>query len=78
MIPRGRAGAPAVSPDIFLAFNVTVILPAKISGIFVVCPCSVVILRISPGSLSNLKFCLSGKSSVCLVDLALQGIFFFP
>jgi hypothetical protein len=44
----------------------------------VVCPGSLVILRISPGSASHLKLFDTEKSSVCIVDLALRGIFFSP
>jgi hypothetical protein len=47
------------------------------SGVIVVCPCSLVILRVPPGSPSHLKPFDAGKSLVCLVDLELRGIFFF-
>jgi hypothetical protein len=48
-----------------------------ISSLVVMCPCSLVILRILPGSASHLKLFDHGKSSVYLLDLALRVIFFF-
>jgi hypothetical protein len=35
-----------------------------------------VIIRFSPGSPSHFEFCHVKKSSICLVDFALRGVFF--
>jgi hypothetical protein len=60
-----------------LAFNLTVILPAN----DVWCFRSVTLLSREPSrpplSPSHLTLFDAGKSSVCRVDLALRGIFFF-
>jgi hypothetical protein len=71
---RGRRGR--VSRD-FLAFNVTVILPANDVGCFGrVTLLSRELSRLAWIALS-FNIIDAGKCSVCFVDLALLGIFFF-
>jgi hypothetical protein len=46
------------------------------SSVFVVCLCSLMVIRMAPGSRSHVELFHAGKSSVSLVDLAVRGIFF--
>jgi hypothetical protein len=73
----GSAGAAIGSSDIFRPAMKPSFCQLIITIVFMVCPCSLLIYHVSPGSPSHLKLFDIGGSSVYLADLVLRGIFFF-
>jgi hypothetical protein len=77
MISTGSASTVVISPDIFGRSMESSFCPLIMSVVFIVCLCSLLIIRVSPGSPSHLKSFDFGKSWVYLVNFALRGMFFF-